>query len=45
MLAVAHFAKARQVLGRGAAAEGAVHAGLAEVAAVGAHLLGVCSST
>jgi hypothetical protein len=38
--AVAHLAEARQVLGRAAAAEGAVHAGLAEVAAVGAHVFG-----
>lgn len=40
VLAVAHLAEDAQVfLGR-AAAEGAVHAGLAEVAPVGAHLLG-----
>jgi hypothetical protein len=39
-LAVLHLAKARQVLGRGAAAVGAVHAGLAEIAAARAHLLG-----
>jgi hypothetical protein len=45
VLATAHLAKARQVLGRRAAAERAVGAGRAEVAAVGAHLLGVCSST
>ncbi len=39
-LAIAHFAEACQVLGGRAGAEGAVHAGLAEIAAVGAHLLG-----
>ena len=40
MLAVAHFAEAGQVVGRAAAAEGAVGAGGGEVAPVGAHLLG-----
>jgi hypothetical protein len=40
MQAVAHLAQARQVLGHGAAAEGAVGAGRGEVAPVGAHLLG-----
>ena len=46
MLAVAHFAKAGQVLGRRAAAERAVDAGLAEVAPVDAHFARrVCSST
>ena len=39
-LAVPHVAEALQVLVDAAAAEGAVGAGLAEVAAVGAHLLG-----
>ncbi len=39
-LAVAHFAKARQVLGHRAAAERAVHAGAREIAAVGLHVVG-----
>ena len=39
MLAVAHLAKARQVLGGCAGSKGAVHTGLAKVAAVHAHLL------
>src|SRR5690606_27014796 len=40
VLTALHFAEARQVVGGAAAAEGAVHAGLAEVAPVGTHLLG-----
>mmetsp|Transcript_5508 Transcript_5508/g.13223 ORF Transcript_5508/g.13223 Transcript_5508/m.13223 type:complete len:548 (-) Transcript_5508:1450-3093(-) len=40
MLAVAHLAQAREVLGRRAVAEGAVDAGLAEIAAVLTHLFG-----
>src|SRR6185312_9157910 len=40
MPAIAHLAIARQVLGRRAVAERAVHTGLAEVAAVDAHGLG-----
>jgi len=40
VLAVAHLAKARQVLGRRALAERAVRARRGEIAAVGAHLLG-----
>jgi hypothetical protein len=40
MFAVAHFAESGQVFSGRAAAEGAVHTGLAKVAPVGAHLLG-----
>jgi hypothetical protein len=40
MLALRHLPETLQILGRGAAAEGAVHAGLAKVAPVGAHVFG-----
>jgi hypothetical protein len=40
MLSLRHLPETFQILGRGAGAVGAVHAGLAKVAPVGAHLLG-----
>ncbi len=40
VLAVLHFSKAGQVLGRGAAAKRAVHTGFVEVASVGFHVFG-----